>query len=166
MHKNLDIDIKNLSKIEGHASLEIKVRKGEVEKVKLIVGENKRFYEEALKNKNYSTVPQMVSRICGTCSVAHLTCASEAIENALNIKLSRQTMLMRKLATLGTILRDHAMHLYLFVLPDVLGRDSVLDFDKKQHRFVHYAFILKSAGNKITIIVCGRAIHSIYALLG
>ncbi|MCD6547064.1 MAG: nickel-dependent hydrogenase large subunit [Nanoarchaeota archaeon] len=166
MHKDFDLKIENMSKIEGHASLEIKVRNGAVESAKLIVGENKRFYEEAMRGKPFSTIPQMVSRICGTCSIAHLTCATEAIEKALDIKPSKQTLVLRKLATLGTILRDHAMHLYFFVLPDIFRKPSVFEFDKAQHKFLHDGFSLKAAGNKITKLVAGRAIHAIYSQIG
>ncbi|MCD6576131.1 MAG: nickel-dependent hydrogenase large subunit [Nanoarchaeota archaeon] len=166
MHKDIDLKIENLSKIEGHASLEVKVRNGNVESAKLIVGENKRFYEEAMKGKSFQTIPQMVSRICGTCSIAHLTCASEAIEKALGISLSEQTMTLRKLATMGSMIRDHAMHLYLFVMPDILGKPSVLDFDESQKDLVHDAFHVKGAGNKLATIVAGRAIHATFARVG
>ena len=165
MH-NFDIHLRNLSKIEGHATLEIKVRNDKVEKVKLIVEENRRFFEEGVVGKNYQTIPQFVSRICGTCSVAHLTCASEAIERALNVDISRQTLIMRKLALMGMILRDHAMHLYFFVLPDILGKESVLDFDKNEYHFLREGFEMKAAGNALTKLVGGRAIHPMFAQVG
>ena len=114
MHKDFEISIDNLSKIEGHANLDVKVRKGKVKHVKLKISENKRFYTQAIRGKIFSSVPQLVSRICGTCSIAHLTCCMEAVEKALGINPSEQTILLRKLMTYGMIIRDHAMHLYLF----------------------------------------------------
>ena len=74
----------------------------------------------------------MTSRICGTCSIAHLTCCSEAVEKAIGYTPTDQTLLLRKLSLYGMMIRDHALHLYLFCLPDVFGKDSVLDFDKSQ----------------------------------
>jgi len=44
--KNLDISIQNISKIEGHASLDIKVRNNKVQKVHLKFTENKRFFQD------------------------------------------------------------------------------------------------------------------------
>ncbi|MEM5870557.1 MAG: nickel-dependent hydrogenase large subunit, partial [Candidatus Aenigmatarchaeota archaeon] len=129
MHKDFDISLDKISKIEGSASLEIKIRKNQVKKVKLKVTENKRFYTQAIRGKNCLAVHQIVSRICGTCSVAHLLCCIEAVEKALNIKPSEQTMLLRKLALYGTMIRDHALHLYFFALPDILGIDSILEID-------------------------------------
>jgi sulfhydrogenase subunit alpha len=166
MHKSFDITVDNLSKIEGHASVDIKVRKGKVQDVKLKVNENKRFYTQAIRGKQFESVPQLVSRICGTCSIAHLTCCTEAVEKALNVQPSEQTIILRKLLTYGMMIRDHAMHLYLFSLPDILGKDSVLDFDEKQHELVHQAFDVKKAGNDLSKLIGGRAIHPPFAQIG
>ncbi|MEM5872515.1 MAG: nickel-dependent hydrogenase large subunit [Candidatus Aenigmatarchaeota archaeon] len=166
MHEDFEIKIENLSKIEGHANLDIKVRKGKVEYVKLKISENKRFYTQAIRGKKFESVPQLVSRICGTCSIAHLTCCTEAVEKALEINPSEQTLLLRKLMMYGMMIRDHAMHLYLFCLPDVFGKDSVLDFDEKQHELIHHAFEVKKAGNDLSKLIGGRAIHPPYAQIG
>jgi len=166
MHEDIDITIEGLSKIEGHASLDVKVRKGKVEKVKLKISESKRFYTQAIRGKQFQTVPQLVSRICGTCSIAHMTCCMEAVEKALGIKPTEQTILLRKLIMYGMMIRDHAMHLYLFSLPDVLGKDSVLDFDERQHELIHHAFEVKKAGNDLSKLIGGRAIHPPYAQVG
>ena len=169
MHQTFDIDIKHLSKIEGHTDLNIKVKNGKVEDVKLKIMENKRFYTQAIRGKPFMSVPQIVSRICGTCSVAHLTCCIEAVEKALKINPSEQTMLLRKLNMYGTMIRDHAMHLYLFCLPDLFKKDSILDFDESnetQHKLVHQAFAVKSAGNHLSTLIGGRAIHSPFEQIG
>ncbi len=133
---NLDISINKLSKIEGHADLDIKVRNGKVKEVNLRVMENKRFFTEAVKGKNYNSVPQMVSRICGTCSIAHLTACIEAVEKTLKVFISPQTLLMRKLTMYSLMIRDHALHLYFFVLPDVFGVDSILELTKEKKELV------------------------------
>lgn len=166
MHEDFDISIDGLSKMEGHASLDVKVRNGKVESVKLRIGESKRFYTQAIRGKQFQTVPQLVSRICGTCSIAHLTCCTEAVEKALGVQPSEQTVLLRKLMTYGMMIRDHAMHLYLFCLPDILGKDSVLDFDERQHELVHQAFDVKKVGNDLSKLIGGRAIHPFYSQIG
>jgi coenzyme F420-reducing hydrogenase alpha subunit len=166
MHKELDITVEQLSKIEGHSDLYVKIRKGEVKDVQLQITENKRFYTQAIRGKPANNIPQVVSRICGTCSVAHNTACTEAVEHAYGIRPSRQTLLLRNLSMHGQIIRDHAMHLYLFCLPDVFGKDSVLEFDKKQHQFVHDAFDVKAAGNNLCTVVAGRAVHPTYPQVG
>ena len=133
MHDSFDINIEQISKTEGHADIEVKIRKGKVEDVKLKINENKRFYTQAVRNRHFSSVPQFVSRICGTCSIAHLTCSIESIEKCLEITPTKQTELLRKLSVYGMMIRDHALHLYFFCLPDVFNTDSVFDFDEHQY---------------------------------
>ncbi len=166
MHKDFDINIDHISKTEGHADLEVKVRNGKVEDVKLKISENKRFYTQGVRNKVFSGVPSLVSRICGTCSVAHMTCSIEAVEKALNIVPSEQTILLRKLTMYGLMIRDHAMHLYFFVLPDIFNKDSVLEFDENQKYWVESAFKVKSAGNNLSKIIAGRAVHPTFEQIG
>ncbi|MFH1107295.1 MAG: nickel-dependent hydrogenase large subunit [Candidatus Micrarchaeota archaeon] len=165
-HTELDITIDGISKIEGHADLEVRVRNGTVEDLKLKISENKRFYTQAVRGKTFKETPQIVSRICGTCSVAHLNCSTMAIEKALGFEVSAQTDALRELTMHALMVRDHAMHLYLFCLPDVLGKDSVLDFDEKQHELVHQAFDVKAAGNALSTLVLGRAVHGVFGQVG
>jgi sulfhydrogenase subunit alpha len=129
MHKeSFDLTIKNLSKIEGHTDLDVVVRDGKVIEAKLRINENKRFFTTAAIGKPALAVHQVVSRICGTCSIAHLMCCINSVENALDVTPSEQTVGLRDLLLYGLNIRDHAMHLYLFCLPDIFKKDSILDF--------------------------------------
>ncbi|RLD04638.1 MAG: hypothetical protein DRI56_10905 [Chloroflexota bacterium] len=166
---DFDISLKEISKIEGHASLDIKIRKNRIEDLKFSITEWKRFYTQAIRGKPVTAVPQMVDRICGTCSNAHLLCCIEAIEKGLNIMPSSQTMLLRRLLYYGLIIRDHALHLYIFALPDVYGKSSILDFDENdpmQHELLHDTFAVKEVGNRLSIVVGGRAVHAPYPAVG
>jgi len=169
MHNIGDINIKNFSKVEGRANLYIKITGDKVEKVEFQIAEYKRFYTWAIQGKNINSLPQVVSRICGTCSIAHLICAIEAIEHALGVEASEQTKILRKLLIWGLAIRDHALHLYFFALPDYLGRDSVLEFDEGselEHQLLHDAFALKRAGNLLCTWIGGRAVHAMYPKVG
>jgi len=169
LHKNADISIENLSKVEGSANLEVKIRNRKVKDVRFKITENKRFFEEAARGQNYKQAPQSMSRICGTCSIAHLLCCIEALEKAMGVKVSKQSLLLKKLAMYGLMIRDHALHLYLFALPDVLGKDSILDFDENneyEHGLLHDAFAIKKVGNDLSILVAGRAVHAPYPVVG
>jgi len=146
--------------------LDVKVRNGKVEDVNLRVAENKRFYEEAAVGKPVLSVPQLVSRICGTCSVAHLTASIEAIEKTLGVKPSEQTILMRKLMMYSLMIRDHALHLYFFALPDVFGIDSALDLPNDKKELIHEALHIKEAGNNLSKLIAGRAIHAPFEQVG
>jgi coenzyme F420-reducing hydrogenase alpha subunit len=160
------IRLENITKIEGHGSLDIKIKGGKVKYVKLKITESKRFYTQAIRNKFALSLPLMTSRICGTCSIAHLTCCSEAVERALGYTPTDQTLLLRKLSLYGMMIRDHALHLFIFCLPDIFGKDSVLDFDPAQDELVKKAFAIKSAGNNLSKVIAGRAVHATFAEVG
>lgn len=169
MHKeSFDLTIKNLSKIEGHTDLDVVVRDGKVIEAKLRINENKRFFTTAAIGKPALGVHQIVSRICGTCSIAHLMCCINSVENALDVTPSEQTVGLRDLLLYGLNIRDHAMHLYLFCLPDIFKKDSILDFSDEgiEHDLVHKAFDVKGAGNDLSVLVGGRAVHSPFPMVG
>src|SRR4030066_1079424 len=93
-----------------------------------------------------------------------------AIEKSQDIKLTEQTRLLRRLAYDGLMIRDHALHLYFFVLPDVLNIDSILDISDDPndpgHILLHDSFDIKQLGTDISDVVIGAAIHAPYPTIG
>ncbi|VVC00980.1 Sulfhydrogenase 1 subunit alpha [uncultured archaeon] len=168
MHKEgeFDIDISHLSKIEGHTDLEVKVREGKVQYAHLKISESKRFFTQGVRGKPALAVAQLVSRICGTCSIAHLQSCILAVENAMGVVPSEQTVLLRHLTNDGLMIRDHAMHLYVFCLPDIMNADSVLELADRDKALIEKAFEVKSAGNELSKLVAGRAVHAPYPNVG
>ena len=82
MH-TFDLDLEHVTKVEGAANVHVKVKDGKVESVQYAIAEFKRFYTRGIEGKPLMAVPQLLSRICGTCSNAHILCAIEACEHAL-----------------------------------------------------------------------------------
>ncbi|MDP2933628.1 MAG: nickel-dependent hydrogenase large subunit, partial [bacterium] len=159
----------NLAKVEGSASLEIKVVDDKVEYARFKAADFKRFFTNAMQGKPIAAIPQHLARICGTCSNAHILCAIEACEHALGIRPSAQTILLRYLTSYGLMIRDHALHLYLFVMPDIYGKDNFLDFDEnkpEEHQLLHDAFNIKAAGNFLSTLIAGRSVHALYPTIG
>lgn len=169
MHSG-NITIDNITKIEGTAGIEVTVENGKVKDLKFIIKDYRRFYTEAVRGKPFIAAPSFLSRICGTCSVAHLFAALEAIEKSQGITLTQQTKTLRRLAYDGLIIRDHALHLYFFVLPDILGIDSILDIPDEDnnigHILLHDSFDIKKLGSDITDVTIGAAIHAPYPTVG
>lgn len=166
---NFEINLRELSKIEGAASLYIKVRNRKIQDLKFSISEWKRFFTQAVRGRPFIAVPQLVNRICGTCSNAHLLANIEAIEKGLKITPSKQTVILRKLLYYGLIIRDHGLHLYIFALPDVCGKSSILEFnenDPLQHELLHDAFKVKEVGNQLSIVTGGRSVHAPYPTIG
>jgi len=158
-----EFSIEEITKVEGAAGLNVFIENGAVKKVEFAIKEFKRFYTHAMEGKPVAAIPQLMARICGTCSNAHLVASIEAVEKALGLVPSEQTMLLRTLTYHGLIIRDHALHLYLFCLPDMFGKDSLLGFDDDdpvQHQLLHDAFAVKASGNHLAIAVAGRSVHA------
>lgn len=164
MHQvNLDLSLEEISKIEGAAGLDLSIKNGSVTKCHFKITEYKRFYTQAVQGKAALAAPALLARICGTCSNAHIMAALQAVESALKITPSPQTLTLRRLIMNGLYIRDHALHLYLFVLPDLYHQNSLLDFDDsnpEQHQLVHDAFAVKDAGNQLSILTGGRSVHA------
>ena len=170
MHQtNFDLNLDKITKVEGAASLEVRVSNGKVEHVHFKITQFKRFYTQAMRGRSVLNIPQLLSRICGTCSNAHLICSIEAAEKTLGLEISPQTLLMRILTMYSLMIRDHALHLYLFTLPDIFNKDSFLEFDESdpiQHQLLHDAFEIKAAGNYLSTIIAGRSVHAPYPVIG
>jgi coenzyme F420-reducing hydrogenase alpha subunit len=135
-----------------------------------MIADYRRFFTTAVRGKRMVAVPSFLSRICGTCSVAHLFASLMAIESSQGIEVSEQTKALRRLAYDGLMIRDHALHLYFFVLPDLLGVDSIFDIsddpEDPGHTLLRDSFDVKRLGTDITNAVIGAAIHAPLPTIG
>src|SRR3989338_2169466 len=168
MH-TFDLKLDRITKVEGSAALEVRVKDDKVEYAHFQITEYKRFFTQALQGKPIIAIPQLLSRICGTCSNAHILASIEACEHALGIEPTEQTKVLRDLTMYGLNIRDHALHLYLFALPDIRGKDAFLDFDENdpvEHQMLHDGFEIKAAGNFLSELVAGRSVHAPHPVIG
>jgi coenzyme F420-reducing hydrogenase alpha subunit len=160
--RNIVID--TITKIEGNAGLKVVIEDEAVKDLQFIIGDYRRFFATAVRGKRVIAVPSFLSLICGTCSVAYLFASLMAIESAQGITVTEQTKALRRLAYDGLMIRDHALHLYFFVLPDILGVDSILDVPDDPDDFgyvlLHDSFDIKRLGTDITNAIIGAAIHA------
>src|SRR5215218_3880242 len=162
--RSRNITIDTITKIEGNASLKVIIEDEAVKDLQYIVADYRRFFTTAVRGKRVAAVPSFLSRICGTCSIAHLFASLIAIENALGIAITEQTKALRRLAYDRLMIRDHALDLYFFVLPYGLGVDSIGDIpddpDDPSYTLLDYSFDIKRLGTDITSAIAGAAIHA------
>jgi len=62
------LEIRPLTRVEGHGSIKVFFAGTKVEKVSLSLYESPRFFEALLKGKSYAEVPEIICRICSLCS--------------------------------------------------------------------------------------------------
>ena len=160
------IKLEHLTKIEGHASLTVKIDEGKVQKVELAVVEGARFIEGIIKGRRFDEVHLVVQRICGICSVSHTLACLKAIENALGIVPSNQTKMLRELMEIGAHIQSHSLHLYLLALPDYLGYGRALEMAGKYRKEVVRGLGLKKLGNEIDAVIGGRVMHPVTPCIG
>jgi sulfhydrogenase subunit alpha len=82
-----NIVVETISKIEGNAGLDVVVEGGAVKDLRFKITDYRRFLTVAARGKRMNAVPSFLSRICGTCSVAHLFASLMAIEDSQGSRL-------------------------------------------------------------------------------
>lgn len=160
------IEIKEITRVEGHGNLSVRIADGEITRLELQIVESPRFFESFVRGKRFDDVPQVVCRICGICSVAHTSAAVKAIEAAAAIVPSEQTILLRKLILFGEQIQSHVLHLYFLAVPDYLGVGSVIPLAKTHPEVVKRALRMKKLANDLCAVIGGRHIHPISYRVG
>jgi coenzyme F420-reducing hydrogenase alpha subunit len=145
-----------IAKIEGHGALNINWDKN---KVSLEVHEGERLFEGMVVGRPVTDLYWITPRICGVCPIAHNLGAIKAVEDALDLKPSPSTILLRKLLIDAQMIQSHVLHLYFLVAPDYLGLDSGTEIIKTHPKYFNQALELKRVSDLIADEVGGRGIH-------
>ena len=162
----MKIKIDHIAKIEGHASFIADLVKNDVKRARLEVDEGARLIESILIGRHYEDAPIITSRICGVCPVVHILTAIKALENALNVQPTEQTILLRKLLMAAQLINSHIAHLFLFSLSDFFGIKDDRVLAKKHNQTVRNALKLRDFANKVIEVVGGRTIHPLAPQVG
>lgn len=162
----MKIRIDHIAKIEGHASFTADIIAGDVRAAKIKIEEGARLFEGIMKDRLDEEVPEIGSRICGVCPVAHSFAGFKAIENAYNIEIKEPALSLRKLMALGQLINSHALHLFFFSLSDFFGMKSDLQLINAYPEKTHDAVKIRDIGNKLVEIVGGRSIHPLTSCIG
>lgn len=163
---NVTIDVKHVTRVEGHGNLAVRVSDGEITRLELAIVESPRFFESFIRGRMYHEAPHITCRICGICSVGHTTASVKGIEAACGIEVSEQTVLLRKLILNAEQVQSHVLHLYFLAVPDYLGVGSVIPLARTHGDVVKRALRMKKLANDVCAVVGGRHIHPIAVQVG
>jgi coenzyme F420-reducing hydrogenase alpha subunit len=158
--------LEELTKIEGHAKLDVEMEGGKVKRTNLEVYEASRYFESLLLRRDYREAPSITQRICGICSVVHTIASIKACEDALSIRPSPQTIDLRRLLLNASTMHSHTAHLFFFALPDYLGFEDVIELSKKKHELIHLALDLQKLATDVVRTIGGRALHPVTPSIG
>lgn len=163
----MKIVVPHIHKIEGEAGFWAKVtKKGEIKELKMKVLEGLRQIEGILIGRRAKEAPLIISRVCGICPVVHILNACCALERAFQVKVSPQTILLRKLFLANQIIQSHTLHLFFMSLPDFFDIESDLDLMKKFKKEGKTALKIRDFSLKIIQLIGGRKIHPITPQIG
>jgi sulfhydrogenase subunit alpha len=160
------LELKPLTRVEGHGSVLVYLSGRRVEKVELSLCESPRLFEALLVGKSFLEVPEIICRICSICTTVHRLTSLAAIEQAFDIGVSPHTELCRELILHGGHIASHALHLFCLVLPDLYGVAGFADLATKAPDELRLGLRIKAAGNLIQETVGGRIIHPVTLIPG
>lgn len=157
--RKIAINVRQLTRVEGHGNIIVRASNGRIEEVKWEITESPRFFEVMLRGRPWHDVHVLASRICGICSVSHQLASLQATEAAFGIQPSEQSTLLRRLLYVGEIIESHMLHIYLLALPDFLHAGSIFPLMHSSKDIVLRGLRLKKLGNDIMEVIGGRSIH-------
>lgn len=145
--------------MEGHTGFMASVLQGDVKSAKLEIQEGIRLIEGVLIGREYKDMPIVAQRICGICPIVHNLTSIKALENAMEIKVTPETIKLRTLMELAQIIHSHALHLFFLSLADFLDIENDLDLIKKYPDETTKAIKIREYGMSIAKVVGGRVVH-------
>jgi F420-non-reducing hydrogenase large subunit len=168
------ITIDPITRLEGHGKISIFLNDaGNVENAYLQIPELRGF-EQFCVGRRAELMPQLTSRICGVCPVAHHFASTKALDAAFNVEPTPTAKKLRELMNSGYYIYDHILNFYFLAGPDfvvgpqapaaernVLGVIAKAGLDVGKEVIKHRAY-----GQKITAILGGKATHPVCGIPG
>ncbi|MFO7677094.1 MAG: Ni/Fe hydrogenase subunit alpha [Thermoplasmatota archaeon] len=168
------ITIDPITRLEGHGKISIFLNdKGNVENAYLQIPELRGF-ERFCQGRRAEDMPQITSRICGVCPVAHHFASTKALDAAFHVDPPAAAKKLRELMYMGYLIYDHTLHFYYLGGPDFIvgpdapaGKRNVIGVIEKAGVEIGKEVIKHRAyGQKITAILGGKATHPVCGLPG
>ena len=167
MNKEFSINLEHVTRVEGHGNIVLDVKKGSIEKVQWQVSEAPRFFEAMLRGRPYTELRTITSRICGICSIGHSLASLKASEDALGVRISNQSSLLRRMAINGENMQSHILHIGYLVAPDLFGIGSVFPLAGGKNQDILLKIVqLHRLSNEMSDLICGRTTHPIRLVVG
>jgi len=166
MPKTMNLEVKHVTRIEGHGNLVVRASDGKIEKAQWQVPEAPRFFEAMVRGRRWDEIQEVVSRICGICSISHSMAAIKAVENALGVEVDEDTKILRILTHYSELLQSNVLHAGYLVAPDLFNAPSVVPLVSTHLEVVKKVVGLHRAANEWSDLMAGRTTHPITLVPG
>ncbi len=119
------ITIDPITRLEGHGKIDILLNEeGGVDRAFFQVPELRGF-EKFAEGRLAEDMPQITSRICGVCPMAHHMAGTKALDSLYQVTPPPAARKIRELVYSAFMVEDHALHFYFLGGPDfVVGPDA------------------------------------------
>lgn len=160
-----------LSRIEGHARVEMETEGGELLSAHFQAVEMRGFRHFVLGTPA-EQMPVIVPRICGVCSTAHHVASVKALENAYGVTPPPLASVIREVLLLGQLIQNQATSLFIFTMPDRVNVDSLFQVEgeepeqRRQFSIAQRALRVRKIGTDLIILAGGQFIHPVKAHIG
>jgi len=160
-----------LSRIEGHARVEMEIEAGQVVSAQFQAIEMRGF-RYFMIGTPAEQMPVIVPRICGVCSTAHHVASVKALEDIYDVEPPELAKTIRELLLLGQLIQNQATSLFIFTMPDRVGASSIFHMDEseadpeQQLSLAQRSLKVRQVGTNLITLAGGQFIHPIKAVIG
>ena len=169
-----EILIDPITRLEGHGKIDIFLDdRGNVERAYLQVPELRGF-EKFAEGRPAEDMPQITSRICGVCPMAHHMAATKALDDLYRVEPPAAAKKIREMVYSAFFVEDHALHFFFLGGPDfIVGPDApkaqrnILGVLGKVGLEIGKEVIgLRKEIRELISLASGKVIHPVFGLPG
>jgi NAD-reducing hydrogenase large subunit len=165
--ENKKIVISPITRIEGHAQVDILLNDDDSVKEALFKVVDFRGFEKFTEGRPFYEMPSITSRACGICPVSHLLASAKACDAIVGVSPPKTAIMLRRLMHMGQLIQSHALNFFHLSSPDLLlGLDSdpaqrnIFGLIEKQPELAMRGIKLRKFGQELIEKIAGRRIHS------
>jgi F420-non-reducing hydrogenase large subunit len=168
------ITIDPITRLEGHGKIDVLLNdQGDVDRAYLQIPELRGF-EKFAQGRLAEDMPQITSRICGVCPMAHHMAAAKALDDLYKVQPTPAALAIRQLVYNTFFFEDHALHFFFLGGPDfVVGPDApkadrnILGVLGKVGLEVGKKVIaMRREARDLISLLTGKVIHPVFGLPG
>lgn len=168
------IHIDPITRLEGHGKIDIFLNdEGNVDHAYFQVPELRGF-EKFAEGRPAEDMPQITSRICGVCPMAHHMAAAKTLDDLYKVEPPPAGRKIREFIYNTFVVEDHALHFYFLGGPDfIVGPDApksernILGVIGKVGLEVGKQVIsVRKELRNLMNLMCGKVIHPVFGLPG
>lgn len=169
-----EVVIDPITRLEGHGKIVVVLDdKGDCSRAYLQIPELRGF-EKFVQGRPAEDMPQITSRICGVCPMAHHMASTKALDDLYKVDPPAPAKKIRELAYNIFMLEDHALHVYILGGPDFIvgptapkSERNVLGVIQKVglevgKRVIRTRRLLRETNT----MIAGKVIHPVFGLAG